>query len=153
MGNIFKDDFKDFVKALNFNKVRYILVGGFSVVLHGYERTTGDMDIWVDRTADNYKRLKMAFLHFGMPVFSMTEDVFLHDPEHDVFTFGRPPTAIDIMIEVLGMNFDECFRNATFFQREGIKVRTIHINDLITAKKASGRHKDLDDIENLTKNK
>ena len=50
MGNIFNKDFRDFIAALNKNEVRYILVGGYSVILHGYSRTTGDMDFWVDRT-------------------------------------------------------------------------------------------------------
>ena len=48
--NIFNQDFQDFILSLNQAKVRYLLVGGYSVVLHGYQRTTGDMDIWVDRT-------------------------------------------------------------------------------------------------------
>ena len=67
MGNIFKEDFRDFIQCLNNCDVRYILVGGFSVILHGYARTTGDMDVWVDRTLENYNRIKLAFLHFGMP--------------------------------------------------------------------------------------
>jgi hypothetical protein len=52
MGNRFNSDFRDFLLALNKNQVKYILVGGYFVVLHGYSRTTGDMDIWVERTAD-----------------------------------------------------------------------------------------------------
>ena len=72
MGNIFNEDFRDFLTALNYNGVRYILVGGFSVILHGYSRTTGDMDIWVERTSINYKSLKAAFLEFGMPVFGIS---------------------------------------------------------------------------------
>lgn len=68
MANIFNTDFREFITALNENQVRYLLVGGFSVILHGYPRTTGDMDIWVDRSNDNYLRLKKAFLQFGMPV-------------------------------------------------------------------------------------
>lgn len=149
MGDIFKDDFRDFIDALNTTEVRYILVGGFSVILHGHERTTGDMDIWVERTTTNYKKIVLAFSYFGMPVFDMSEEVFLNDPVNDVFTFGRPPTAIDIMVEVLGLNFDECFSKAIFFEDGGLQIRTIHISDLITAKKTSGRHKDLDDIEHL----
>lgn len=73
MANIFNEDFKDFLTALNEQRVRYILVGGFSVILHGYSRTTGDMDIWVERTTENYQKLKRAFDQFGMPVFDMTE--------------------------------------------------------------------------------
>jgi hypothetical protein len=76
--------------------VRYILVGGYSVILHGYSRTTGDMDIWVDRTLENYNKIKRAFFDFGMPVFDMTENAFLDNLELDVFSFGRPlPQLID----------------------------------------------------------
>ncbi len=55
MGNIFNDDFRDFIDCFNKSNVKYILVGGYSVILHGYSRTTGDMDIWVERTKKNYK--------------------------------------------------------------------------------------------------
>lgn len=78
MGNIFNEDFRDFLSALNDQEVRYILVGGFSVILHGYSRTTGDMDIWVERTTDNYIKIKKAFHQFGMPVFDMTEENFIN---------------------------------------------------------------------------
>ena len=60
MGNIFNNDFRDFI-ALNNNTVEYILVGGYSVILHGYVRTTGDMDIWVNKTEDNFRKLENAF--------------------------------------------------------------------------------------------
>lgn len=61
MGNIFNNDFRDFINALNHYEVKYILVGGYSVILHGYSRTTGDLDIWVNKTIENYERLKSAF--------------------------------------------------------------------------------------------
>jgi len=115
MGNIFNDDFRDFISQFNICKVRYILVGGYSVILHGYSRTTGDMDIWVDKTLDNYRKIKRAFLEFGMPVFDMTEERFLGYFDFDVFTFGKPPSSIDIMLEVKGMDFNECYNNSVFF--------------------------------------
>jgi len=149
MGNIFNDDFKDFIQHLNDQDVRYILVGGYSVILHGYSRTTGDMDIWVDRTSENYKKIKLAFLGFGMPVFDMTEDNFLNHPEWEVFTFGKPPSSIDIMIKVKGLDFNESYDQAVYFEEDGLQIRTIHFNNLINAKKASGRSKDLNDLENL----
>jgi len=61
MANIFNDDFQDFLKALNEFQVEYILVGGYSVILHGYSRTTGDMDIWVKKTKENYLKIGRAF--------------------------------------------------------------------------------------------
>ena len=77
MGNIFNSDFRDFIAALNNNEVRYMLVGGYSVILHGYSRTTGDMDLWVERTKENYLKIRKSFEEFGMPVFDMSEENFL----------------------------------------------------------------------------
>jgi hypothetical protein len=149
MGNIFQADFRDFLTALNDQEVRYILVGGFSVILHGYARTTGDMDIWVERSADNYLQLKKAFLQFGMPVFDMTESNFLSHPNWDVFTYGIPPVAIDIMVKLKGLDFETCYQRSVWFEDADLVIRTIHKNDLLKAKEAAGRSKDLDDIENL----
>ena len=150
MGNIFNEDFQDFILALNKHNVEYLLVGGYSVILHGYSRTTGDLDIWINKTKENYLLLKKAFATFGMPVFDMTEDNFLKNPDLNVFTFGRPPRSIDIMTAVKGIDFDESFLAANLVEIENLEVRLIHLTHLLQAKKAAGRHKDLDDIENLT---
>jgi hypothetical protein len=149
MGNIFNQDFRDFISAFNQEEVRYALVGGYSVILHGYSRTTGDMDLWVERSSDNYRRIKKAFASFGMPVFNMTEHNFLHHSVWYVFTFGLPPVAIDIMIKLDGMDFAEAFSRAVFFNDDDLQVRTIHRNDLIKAKKLAGRAKDQNDLENI----
>lgn len=149
MGNIFNKDFTDFLNALNENEVEYVLVGGYSVILHGYSRTTGDMDILVNKTKGNYTLLQKAFAFFGMPMFDMTKENFLSNPEMNVFTFGRQPVAIDIMTEIKGAEFNDIYTHATIMEIEGLMVRTIHLQDLIEVKKASGRYKDLDDIEKL----
>ena len=150
MGDIFNDDYQDFLKSLNNNHVEYVLVGGYSVILHGYSRTTGDMDILVRNSKENYLKIKQAFYEFGMSVFDMTEQKFLDNNTSDVFTFGRQPCAIDIMTAIKGSSFDEIFNHAVSIDVEGIPVKTIHINQLIEVKKASGRYKDFDDIEKLT---
>lgn len=149
MSNIFNEDFRDFLAALNKYEVRYILVGGFAVILHGHSRTTGDMDIWVERTRDNYLLLKNAFLDFGMPVFDMTEENFLFHPVWDVFTFGIPPVAIDIMVNVKGLDFEDNFVQAVMFEDDELEIRVLHRNSLIQAKRNSNRPKDIDDIQNL----
>ena len=149
MGNIFSEDFRDFLHALNKQEVRYLLVGGFAVILHGYSRTTGDMDIWMDRTPENYIKIKKAFFQFGMPVFDMTEENFLSHPNWDVFTFGVPPVAIDVMVSVKGLDFDTCYQNSILFAEDDLSIRTINLNSLIQAKKMAGRSKDLNDLENL----
>ncbi|MDR3681904.1 MAG: nucleotidyltransferase [Flavipsychrobacter sp.] len=149
MGDLFNDDFRDFINALNNQQVEYILVGGLAVALHGYRRPTGDMDIWVNKTKDNYLKLVKAFSEFGLSIFDMTEERFLGDVV-DVFTFGRSPVSIDIMAKLKGLEFEDVFQKAQFFNEDGINIRFIHLNGLIDAKKAAGRYKDLDDIEKLS---
>lgn len=133
MGNIFQDDYRDFINALNNQKVEYPC-RGFSVILYGYSRTTGDMDIWVKRTKENYRKLVNAFDEFGMPVFDLTEETFLNHPDWDFFSFGRSPVAIDIMTAVKGLEFDLAFEKSKNYDDQGLQVRTLHKNDLITAK-------------------
>lgn len=149
MGNIFQEDFREFLNALNDQKVDYILVGGFSVIIHGYSRTTGDMDVWVKRTKENYRKIVQAFLQFGMPLFDMSEENFLYHPDWNVFSYGRSPVAIDVMTEVKGLDFDLAYEKSKIYDDGGLHVRTLHKNDLIAAKNASKRSKDLDDLENL----
>jgi hypothetical protein len=147
---IFNPDFIDFIDALNTSSVKYLLVGGYAVILNGYIRTTGDMDIWVLPTKENYQQLSEAFYRFGMPTFDMTLQKFLLTEQYDVFTFGRPPISIDILTKVKGISFVEAYENAEWFAiDEKISVRFIGLSDLITAKQSAGRPKDLDDLENL----
>lgn len=151
MNNIFGLDFKEFIEALNEAKVRYLLVGGYAVVLHGYSRTTGDIDLWVEPTSENYHRLAKAFGRFGMPVFDMTEDKFLATEDYDVFSFGVPPAAIDVMTAVKGLNFEEAFTNSSVYEFDDLALRLIQYNDLLKAKRSAGRLKDLNDVEQLLK--
>jgi hypothetical protein len=149
MSNLFNPDFLDFLNALNKYEVDYILVGGYAVILHGYERVTADMDIWVRCNHENYKKLFQAFQDFHMPVFDMTLDNFLDFEKWDVFRFGRKPVAIDIMTKVKGLDFEEAFKKSELRIIDDIPVRLIYYHHLITAKKQAGRHKDLNDLENL----
>jgi len=149
MGNLFNVDFQDFLRALRKYEVRYVLVGGYSVILHGYSRTTGDLDLWVEKSAENYERLVLAFRYFGMPTFDMTAHNFLHNPAMDVFTFGRPPVAIDIITELKGLDFAEAYLAANDVEHDGIVVRLIRYEHLLQAKKAAGRPRDQNDLENL----
>ena len=125
------------------------MVGGFAVILNGYLRSTGDMDIWVDRTFENYEKIKLAFLNFGMPVFGKTEANFLAHPVWDVFTFGVPPSAIDIMVKVKGLVFDDCYKNVVIFEDDGLYIKTLYLDHLLEAKTMAARPKYLDDIKNL----
>ena len=149
----FYQDFLEFIQALERNEVEYLLVGGYAVILHGYTRTTGDMDIWVNPSEENYNRLVKAFQSFGMPVFDMTEKNFLDTSKFDVFTFGTSPISIDIMTKVKGLSFKEAFPEAASIELdEGLSVRLLSREDLLKAKRASGRAKDFNDIRHLEKN-
>jgi hypothetical protein len=151
MGNIFNPDFQEFLLALNKNEVNYVLVGGYSVIYHGFPRTTGDLDIFVEVSTINYAKLVQAFEQFQMPLFDMSEDSFLHQPQINVYTFGRPPVCIEILKEISGFTFHEIYINALNTVFEEIPMKVIHINDLKRNKKLSGRSKDLNDLENLSK--
>lgn len=150
MGNIFNDDFRDFIRSLSKNDVQYILVGGMAVILNGYIRTTGDMDVWVKRDKKNYQLVTRAFHDFGMPLFDMDEAKFL-STEFDVWTFGISPVRIDLMTNVKGLDFDEAFKSAQYYTEGATTFRFLHVQSLIKAKQASGRNRDLDDIEQLSK--
>ena len=150
MPNIFNEDFRDFIDALNKYEVEYLLVGGYAVILNGYRRSTGDMDVWVNVTTENHKKLIKTFLAFGLPTSDITEDNFLRNDEMDVFSYGIPPVCIEILKKVKGCSFDEAYKISKLYDESGLQVRCIHGNTLIKAKKAAGRYKDLDDIEKLT---
>jgi hypothetical protein len=148
MANLFNEDFQDFIRAFNDNRVRYILVGGYAVILHGYIRSTADMDIWVDKTKVNYQKLKKALNQFGAPGFS--ENEFLGD-EFNVWGFGREPNRIEILSEVKGLKFDIAYKKSITYEQENLPIRFINFNDLLESKKAAGRFKDKNDIEQLNK--
>ncbi len=152
MANIFNPDFRDFIAALNENKVDYLLVGGYAVIVHGFPRTTGDMDIWVKRTQENYLKLVAEFEAFRMAMFDMTLHNFLNHKDWDVFRFGRQPVAIDIMVKMANFDFDECAAQAVWYKDDDLQIKLINYNHLIAAKKAAGRNKDLNDLENLPPN-
>lgn len=142
-------DFQDFIIALNTAHVDYIVVGGYAVIHYGSSRTTGDIDIWVGRSEENYAKIRHAFHQFGMPVFDMTKDNFLYNDNMDVFSFGNPPVSIDILTSVKGLVFEDAFCHSIDAVWDNTPVKVLELRDLITAKKAAGRHKDFDDIENI----
>jgi len=151
MANTLNRDFTEFIEALNNNQVEYLLVGGYAVIFHGYNRTTGDLDVWVNATSPNYIKLKKSFAEFGMSLFDMTEGKFLATDNYDVFSFGRPPVCIEILTAVKGLQFREAYANSSLQKFDDVMISMIDIRDLISAKKAANRHKDNDDLEHLEK--
>ncbi len=150
MIDIFNSDFDDLIHCFNKHDVEYMLVGGYAVILHGYIRSTSDMDIWVNRTADNFVKMMGAFSEFGLPTTEIAKDQFINNEEAEVYRYGIEPNAVDIISRLKGLDFNECYKVAKLVPLpNGNTVKLIHLNHLIAAKKAAGRHKDLNDIENL----
>jgi hypothetical protein len=148
MADLFNRDFQDFIEALNNEAVEYILVGGYAVILHGYIRSTADMDVWVNKTIRNYEKLKRAFFRFGAPMFS--QDEFMGD-EFDVWSIGIEPNRIEVLNKIKGVEFSEAYPFCQTFIQNNIEINYIHLNHLIKAKEAAGRFKDKADIEELQK--
>ena len=123
MGNVFNEDFQDFLAALNAASVKYVLVGGYSVIYHGFPRTTGDLDIFVEVSEENYNCITKAFLLFKMPMFDMTKENFLYNTDFDVFTFGRSPISIEILKQITGLTFKDVYEQAVNTEIEGIKLK------------------------------
>ncbi|MFT7273617.1 MAG: hypothetical protein ACI9V1_003158 [Spirosomataceae bacterium] len=98
----------------------------------------GMLDIWVDNSEENYKKLEKAFQVFGMPMFDVTLPKFLDTANYDVFTFGRSPVSIEILIVVKGLNFKEVFEGSIIFNDIYVEVRCIQYHHLIASKKAAG---------------
>ena len=120
------------------------------VILSGYNRYTGDLDLWVKASDENYLKLKKAFLSFGLPIEAIEKDEFLDTATNEVFSFGIPPIAIDFLTSVKGLDFEVAFKNSKIYDIEdNLSVRGLSKLDLIKAKIAAGRYKDLDDLKNI----
>ena len=140
-------DFKDFLRLLNSHNVRYLLVGGYAVGYHGYPRATGDMDIWIEMSESNSKKVASAFRDFGMPDEAISEELFLET--NKVIRIGVPPVRLEVITSASGVDFNECYSNREVVEIEGIPINLISLQDLKKNKRAAGRHKDLEDMEHL----
>ena len=140
-------EFKEFAKLLNDQKVEYLLVGGYAVVFYGYVRYTGDIDFWINPTKENAIRLIEVLDQFGFGSLNLTIEDFTKDDQ--IIQLGYPPNRIDIITSVTGLIFSDCYPKRKSFSIEDIEIQTISLEDLKKNKKASGRYKDLDDLENL----
>lgn len=141
------EDFSTFVRLCEEKKVEYIVVGGYAVAIHGYPRYTGDIDIWYRQTESNCAKIIEVVDEFGFASLQLSTDDLM-EPEI-IIQLGRPPRRIDLVSTIDGISFDDAFPNAIIERLNDVPVRIISKTDLIKNKSASGRHRDLDDIENL----
>lgn len=150
--DIFDEEILKFWGALQNNNVRYIMVGGYAANLHGYQRYTGDIDIWLEDTPENRQRLRAAFIECGMGDYFML-DYMQFVPGWTDFQLMNG-LRLDILVNMKGLegySFDECFQMAAIADIDDIKVPFLHINQLIDNKKAVNRPKDQIDVIELEK--
>lgn len=140
-------EFKEFLQLLNSNGVEYLLVGGFSVGYYGYPRATGDIDVWINTSQENVANVTKALVEFGFDAANVNPQSFRR--KNKVFRMGVPPLQIDILTDVSGVAFKACYKKRVVAQIDGIQVSVISLEHLKKNKRASGRHKDLDDLEHL----
>jgi predicted nucleotidyltransferase len=144
---IIEDDFRDMIAALLEENVQFLLIGGYAVSLHGYQRMTKDIDFWVLASPENSVRLMSALEKFGAP----THDISAKDFEiaGTNYQIGVIPVRIDIITKLAGVEFEEAYQNMNIIEVDGLKIPVISITDLIANKKAAGRDRDLVDVRHL----
>jgi predicted nucleotidyltransferase len=150
--DIFDEEILKFWKSLNNNNVKYIMVGGYATNIHGFQRYTGDIDIWIEDTIENRNNLRAAFIAAGMGDYFMLPHMqFVPGWSDFMLNNGLK---LDILIAMKGLEgytFNECLDLATIADFEGLQVPFIHLNHLIANKKAVNRPKDQIDVIELEK--
>jgi hypothetical protein len=149
--DVLDDELIQFWRVLNACGVRYIMVGGLAIRFHGYNRSTDDLDMWLDDSLENRQKLRQAFKELGYGDLASLETIQFVPGWTSFYAAG---IELDIMTEMKGLEkegFDECFRKASYADLNGVKVPFLHINHLISNKKMIARSKDQVDVIELEK--
>jgi predicted nucleotidyltransferase len=144
---VLNQDFKEFIQSLNDNQVRYLVIGGYAVALHGYPRYTKDIDIWIEMSSENATRMLQALEQFGFASLDLQLQDFMTPDQ--VIQLGYPPSRIDLLTTPDGVDFATCYATKIEIDIDGVLVNFIDLDNLRINKKASGRLQDLADLENL----
>jgi len=141
-------DFREMFSAFNAENVEYLVVDAHAVIYYTEPRYTKDLDIWVNPTAENAKRVYEALKRFGAPLDDVTHSS-LTDPE-SVFQIGVAPNRIDIMMGIAGVDFSSAWTGRVDTTYDDIPIHILGKVQLIQTKRATGRPQDLLDIQRLT---
>jgi predicted nucleotidyltransferase len=139
-------DFKEFAELLNARGVEYLVVGGYALAAHGHPRYTGDIDFWIRPTPDNLARLLAVLGDFGFGSLGLKTSDFDTDT---VVQLGHPPRRIDLLTAIDGVTFEPCFARREQVELAGVPLTIIGVEDFKANKRATGRVKDLADLESL----
>jgi hypothetical protein len=140
-------DFVDLLKAFIAADVRFLIVGAYALAVHGRPRATGDLDVWVEPTPANARRVMNGLREFGAPLRDISEGDFSR--AGCTYQIGVPPIRIDILTDLTGLTFDDAWTRRLRRRFGTIEVDVIGREAFIRNKRATGRAKDLVDIEGL----
>lgn len=140
-------DLRDFIASLNSQNVEYLIVGGFALAYHGVPRFTADLDFLVRPSSENAERLERAISGFGFASLGLTQADFTRP--NRVIQLGLPPNRIDLLTSLTGVGFDDAWAGKIAADLDGLPVWFIGRNALIRNKRATGRVRDLADLEAL----
>ncbi len=140
-------DFKEFIQSLNDNHVRYLVIGGYAVALHGHPRYTKDIDIWIEMSHDNAANMVKALEQFGFGSLGLQAADFLAPDQ--IIQLGYPPNRIDLITTPPGIDFETCYVSRVQIVMDDVTVNFNDLENLKKSKKAAGRQQDLADLENL----
>ena len=132
---------------MNSHEVEYLLIGGYAVGYHGYPRTTADMGIWIAIQEENAEKVVTVLKEFGFDTPHLTADLFLR--ENQIIRIGNPPMRIELLTTISGVHFEECYSERIVDSIDDVEIQIINLKHLKHNKQASGRQKDLDDLEHL----
>jgi len=145
---VLHQDFKEFLKLLNENKVEYLVVGAYALGFYGAPRNTGDIDIWIGLEKNNAVRMVKTLEDFGFSTLGYKKEDFLESDS--VIQLGVPPVRIDILTSITGVDFYDAYKRKAITIIDDVPISYICKEDFVKNKKAAGRLKDLADIERIT---
>ena len=140
-------DFSDLLQIFNDNRVKYLVIGGYAVIQYGEPRFTKDLDLWISTDTANAEAVYKSLKEFGAPLTEMSVDDF--SEEGYFYQMGVPPVRVDVLMGIPGATFEKCWSRRQIVDFDGLKVNFISKQDLVTAKRASGRPQDLIDADLL----
>ncbi len=140
-------DLREFLACLNAEGVRYLVVGGYAVAVHGHPRYTKDLDVWVEASSINAQRVMQALESFGFGGLDITANDFIAPGM--VVQLGQPPQRIDLLTQADGVEFSDCYASRIKLDMDGETITFIDLANLRKNKRASGRPRDLADLDDL----
>ena len=142
-------DIIEFIELCNKHNIKYLVIGGYAVSIHGYPRSTKDIDVCIEMSDANASNMVQVINEFGFGSLKLSKEDFLR--KDFITQLGFPPLRIDILNDLSGVSFEEAWKNKKVVSFENVPINFIGYNDLLIVKKNAGRPQDLADVDKLEK--